>query len=126
MNRPKLNTIISSIGLIWKPAYIIYKDNDTFLHSIKEEATQTTYTFIDNFRKCQIFENFEDAYSWVCIYNYSSWAIDNSQNANDNPYKLFIMPIEIKGTGNKLKRRMLVNEPLINSNNPINQQNYSQ
>lgn len=64
-----------------------------------------------------VFEDFEAAYSWIAIYNYSSWAIDNSNNTNENAYKLFVMPIEIKGNGNKLKRRMLAEKPLINSSN---------
>ena len=117
MNTPELNTIISQIGFTWRPAYIVYKDNDTFLFSVKEETMKTTYTFTGNYRNCMVFEDFEEAYSWVAIYNYSSWAIDNSENTNENACKLFVMPIEIKGNGNKLKRRMLAEKPLINSSN---------
>ncbi len=118
MNTFSINNLFSNIGLIWRPAYIIYKDNDTFLYSVKEKTIKTTYTFTDNYRSCKVFENFEEAYSLVCIYNYSCWAINNSINANENAYKLFIMPIEIKGRRNKLKRHMLAQEPLIDPYNP--------
>lgn len=67
-----------------------------------------------------VFEDFEEAYSWVAIYNYSSWVIDNSENTNENACKLFVKPIEIKGIGNKLKRHM-AEEPL-NINSPNGKQ----
>lgn len=120
MKTLELNTIISQIGLTWRPAYIVYKDNGTYLFSVKEETMKTTYTFTGNYLNCTVFEDFEEAYSWVAIYNYSSWAIDNSENTNENACKLFVKPIEIKGIGNKLKRHM-AEEPL-NINSPNGKQ----
>ncbi len=113
---PKIPNILSNLGITWRQAFIVYKDNDTYLYSVKEETCTTTYTFTDNYRNCKVFENFEEAYSWICIYNYSSWAIDNTTNPDDKEHKLFAMPIEIKGNGKNLKRRMIPKEPLYDSN----------
>ena len=104
--------IFSIIGLTWRTVYIIYKDNDTFLYKVKEKGYDTIYTFTDNYRNGMLFNNFEDAYSLVCIYNSSSWAVDNAADPEDKNHKLFVMPIEIKGYGKKIKKRMLKTEPL--------------
>lgn len=96
-----LNTNLSKIGLTWRPAFIIYKDNDTYLYSIKENIEKTIYTFTSNYNNCMVFEEFDAAYNLVCVYNNSPWVTDENNESNSNAInKLFIMPVEIKGNKN--------------------------
>lgn len=113
MKNPEITTILSKIGLTWRPAYIVYKDNDTYLYSVKENLEKTIYTFTNNFRNSMVFEDFESAYSFVCIYNNASWAIDETIESNNNTaHKLFVMPVEIKGNNNIIIKN-LQNDPII-------------
>lgn len=112
MKNPELNTFLSKMGFTWRPAYVVYKDNDTYLNSVKENQNQTIYTFTANLRNSKVFEDFNDAYSYVCIYNNSTWAIDTAiKPENDtNTYRLFVMAVEIRGDKDI---RTLKHDPII-------------
>ena len=113
MKNQEINTILSKIGLTWRTAYIVYKDNNTYLYSVKQHSNKTKYTFTNNIFNSKIFEDFEPAYSLVCVYNTASWVIDNNIKPNrKSTYKLFVTPVQIKGRKTK-QIKTLQNNPII-------------
>lgn len=115
MKNPEINTFLSKIGLTWRTAYIVYKDNNTYLFSVKQHSHKTKYTFTNNIFNSKIFEDFEAAYSLVCIYNTASWVIDNNIKPNKkSTYKLFVTPVQIKGKTKQIKtlQNIFLTKPL--------------